>query len=186
MSQTYKYKSTFEAFQEKVVGDLNLELAEHYKGLIKRKVLPAPTISRDVFFDKDNVIKVSSGNFDWDKERLWNEFKIGRGLENIGLNVPRMYGVYFGDEISFLVMSRLNIIELNFSGGLNLTSGEINTARTQFDEQVVRAERFGYHSSDVHFDPDSQIGLYFHNCGFNRDDKKLYFFDFGRWEEFRN
>lgn len=183
MIQTYKYKLTLEAFQERVVGDLNLESAEHYEGLIKKKVLPAPTISRYAFFDKDKFIKVSSANFDHNKKKLWKEFKIGRGLENIGLNVPKMHCVYFGDEISFLVMSRLNLTKLNFSCGLNLPSGEIDAVRKQFDEQITRAERFGYHPSDVHFDPDSKIGLFFHNCGFNRDNKKLYFFDFERWEE---
>jgi len=165
----------------KIIGDFDMKLAEIYADLIDECVSGAVNLRQKfngehvVLFPGIHVVKHPHPG---DREQfparlngLVREFEIGRGLDNIGLNVPRMHLVGVNDsEIPFLIMDRLNLTNL-----WDLNSQQRKEAQKQYFEQIDLAKNEGYFPGDVGDAADP------YNCGFDVNKKKLFFYDFTDW-----
>ncbi len=121
-----------------------------------------------VWFYDDKAIKQPLHREPDALPRLINEVDIGRGLCEIGVNAPLMYGAHVPEEgFPFVVMSKLNIVKLRI-----LTGDEFSDTLRKYDEQIAMAKRFGFNPIDTAAD----------NFGLDRETGKVYLFDFEWWK----
>jgi len=165
---------------KQITGDFDIKIARNYADLINKCSSGEINFEERsgaegvVIFCGDHAIKHpypgDSKIFNGRLNGLINEFNIGKGLEDIGVNVPKMHGVYVrDDEMPFLIMGRLNITDFE-----KLSRKERQEAIKQYAEQRVIAESAGYAPGDVNYET---------NCGFGRKQNKLFFYDFTDWRK---
>jgi RIO-like serine/threonine protein kinase len=153
-----------------IIGNLDSELVETYVDLIGQRVLEEEAGGRyAVAFNGEHAIKYPHPTTKNARAELINEYNIGRGLKEIGANVPRMHGIFVNDNgTPFLVQQTLDLTIYE-----NLPVSKREKAERQFSEQVELVKSHGFVPGDLSI---------FDNCGVRKSDGNLYFFDFTDWE----
>ncbi len=164
---------------KQIIGNFDNELAKTYAGLIDECGDGKINLEEEhggrhvVIFTGSHAIKHPYlGDFNLFSSRtkkLVHEFKVGEGLEKIGIKVPKMHGVYVNEDngMPFLIMSRLDLTDF-----YELSKSEKRQATEQYAEQMTRAMNSGFAPLDVGLDT---------NYGFNTKEKQGYFYDFEDW-----
>lgn len=157
----------------KLNRNLNPGILEHYSALLEEGKLREKLGSHHVIsFTGEHVLKspINNNPEEYDKFRksLFKEFKMGIKLEEIGLNVPKVIGAYLEKkEIPFLVIETKDLT--NYT---DLTNAEQTEFDKQYDEQIQLAIKHN-------FTPDDICKTF--NCGFDRKNQKITFYDFEHW-----
>ena len=162
-------------------GEFDLDLAKRYTELIyqfeesdknENEMLSNSGAEGKVLILGVHAVKYPYVGFEKSpkaKEKLIHEFDIATGLEQIGLNVPKMHAVCQNKEFPFLIMSRLSLTPFE-----ELTRKQKTEAIKQFSEQFVLARSKWYIPGDTNYET---------NYGFEVDERKGYFYDFTGWRK---
>lgn len=160
----------------KTIGNIDLELAQHYAKLLDEGVLQTEMGSRyEVAFTGAHAlgysrIKENAG------EELVNEYEVARGLENIGLNVPKIHGVVLESMFDF----PFNIMDARTIRKPKPT--ERANAMRQYKEQINLAKSQGYIPGDSCFDEDTSEKSHDSNWGLDADGNVI-IYDLKDWSK---
>ncbi len=173
-----------------IYGEFDLELAEHFEKLIwefEDKEIKMPIEvggGWKVLLLGDYALKYTKNypksNIDKENKELIHKYDIGTGLKKIGLNIPKMFAVFLGQEAPFLIMERLYLTPTD-----ELSDQNIKEAKRQFYSQIelAKANRFIPGDTSASFLKEEGV---FYNYGFDVRKNKGYFFDFSDWKKVEN
>ncbi len=162
----------------KIIGDFDIERARDYESLIEKCNSGEINLQEkqggrfNVILNGEHALKhvyfgdLNTNILDHKRENLIHEFNIGKGLEKIGIKVPRMHCVALGN-IPFLVMERLNITHFS-----KLNEIKQEEFENQYKEQIDKAISNGYLPGDTNSHT---------NCGWDAKKGQVFFYDFGDW-----
>jgi hypothetical protein len=164
------------------IGSLRPGLMNSYMKMIQDGRMDEHGSNSNVFFVGDHAIKYPKGDFDFEcdfglfpDELLAHEYHITFDARQDGLNVPEMFFFYSGDRSKvrpFIVMERLNLVH-----SIDLTSDEWPLRKASYEDQQERIHDLGYFPGDS-----ASLGQ---NSGWDRSQKKTFFFDLETWESAR-
>ncbi len=157
----------------KINRNLDEGQLEHYASLLEMEILPVKIGSYHIVsFTGEHALKSpmedNPETYKRFRKSLLKEFRMGIKLEEIGLNVPKVTGVYLvKGELPFLVMETRDLTNY-----IDLTNTEKRKFDEQYDEQMKLARKYNFVPEDV----DKEF-----NCGFDKKDGKVIFHDFEHW-----
>lgn len=154
-----------------ILGDITLDEVRLYHDLIERNMLKRDGGGNfEVSFSGGEAIKhsVDGSRYETDRAKLLWEYCVGKDLEAVGANVPRMRGVYFGSGRPLLFMETIgDLREVR-----ELLSRDRREAIRQFPAQRKVISEAGYEVRDGNLDT---------NYGYSPKRGKGYHYDFSDW-----